>query len=395
MAATIGVLRETRVGERRVALVPGHIAALRKAEHEVLIEPGAGEQAGFEDAAYTEAGATIVERDQLLARADLVLTVNGGALAADGTRDVAAMKTEATLIGLLNPFEAAPATTGLAERGMSAYALELVPRITRAQSMDVLSSQANLAGYRAVILSAAELGKIFPMLMTAAGTVVPARVFIVGVGVAGLQAIATAKRLGAVVSAYDIRPAVKEQVESLGAKFVELELDQGNAESSGGYAREMDEAFYAKQREMMIQVVAESDIVITTAAIPGRKAPTLVTAEMVAAMKPGSVVMDLAAERGGNCELTQPGTTVEHGGVKIVGPENVASGVAFHASQLYSKNIVNFVQLLDATETIGDDEVLAGSAMLYRGACPDQERASTLNVEYRALPTTVATEGEA
>ena len=395
VAETIGVLRETRAGERRVALVPGHVAALRKAEHDVVIEPGAGRPAGFEDAAYTEAGATLTERDRLLAQADRVLTVNGGSLAADGAGDAAAMKPEATLIGLLNPFEATDATTRLAERGVSAYALELVPRITRAQSMDVLSSQANLAGYRAVILSAAPLGKIFPMLMTAAGTVVPARVFIVGVGVAGLQAIATAKRLGAVVSAYDIRPAVKEQVESLGAKFLELELDQGDAESGGGYARQMDEAFYAKQRQMMLQVLAESDIVITTAAIPGRKAPTLVTAEMVAAMQPGSVIMDLAAERGGNCELTQPGATVEHGGVTIVGPENVAAGVAFHASQLFSKNIVNFVQLLDATKSIGDDEILAGSAMLYRGACPDQERAATLGVAYRALPTTTATEGEA
>ena len=271
----------------------------------------------------------------------------------------------------------------MAQRKHRAFALEKLPRITRAQSMDVLSSQANLVGYKAVLIAAARLPRMFPMMMTAAGTIVPTKVFIVGVGVAGLQAIATAKRLGAVVSAYDVRPAVKEQVESLGARFVEMSLPSDGAETSGGYAREMDEDFYKKQRELMKTVVAENDVVITTAAVPGRKSPMLITKDMLEGMKAGSVVVDLAAERGGNCEVTEAGKTITYGGISILGPLNVASDIAFHASQLFSKNITSFLgEILQEGKIVTDksNEIIAAALVMEEGKAGSAEFADLLGV---------------
>ena len=362
----IAVLQESAPGETRVALVPTHIPGLIKMGAEVLVEKGAGFVAGYPDDEYSDKGAQLTDRESALKKADILLTVRSlaaGGFGNDG--NLAPLKSGATIVGQLNPYESHPSFDALEAGGYTAFALEKIPRITRAQSMDVLSSQANLAGYRSVLLGALALSKIFPMMMTAAGTVVPARVFVVGVGVAGLQAIATAKRLGAVVSAYDIRPAVKEQVESLGARFIELDLPTtDDTETSGGYAQEMDEEFYRKQREKMTEAVAAADVVITTAAVPGKPAPTLVTREMVAAMHPGTVVVDLAADRGGNCELTSPGETVDADGVKILGPVNVAAGIAHHASQLYSKNITSFLETIISEGQLNinrDDEIVAAT----------------------------------
>ncbi len=337
----IGVPKETFPGERRVALVPAVIPSLTKAKLEVRIEAGAGVAAGFTDAAYEEKGARVVsQRTELFGSADLILVVRGpGVNAQTGRADLDRIRREQAVIGLLDPLGAPKAVAELAQRGATAFALELLPRTTRAQSMDALSSMATLAGYKSVLLAAEALPRIFPMLMTAAGTVSPAHVFVIGAGVAGLQAIATARRMGAVVQAYDVRPAVKEQVLSVGAKFVELPIDATKAEGEGGYAKAMDEAFYRRQREMMTRVVAESHVVITTAAVPGKKAPILITAPMVSGMAPGSVIVDLAAERGGNCELTQPGKTVVEHGVTILGPLDLPSTVPYHASQMYAKNI--------------------------------------------------------
>ena len=324
----VAVPRETYSGETRVALVPASLPALAKAGAEVLIERSAGQAAGFPDDAYTGRGAKIVGREELFA-ADVILQVRAaGANAEAGRADLDCFRKDQIVIGSCDPLGTPEPAAELAGRGVTLFALELLPRITRAQSMDVLSSMATIAGYRAVLLAAETLPKMFPMMMTAAGTLAPAKVFIMGVGVAGLQAIATARRLGAVVSANDIRPAVKEQVQSLGAKFVELALDTSAAEGKSGYAKEMGEEFLKKQRELIARVIAESDVVITTAAVPGKKAPILVTAEMVAGMAPGAVIVDLAAERGGNCELTKPGETVVSGGVTILGPENLPSGGA-------------------------------------------------------------------
>lgn len=337
----IGVPQETFPGERRVALVPGLLPILKKAGLDVLIEAGAGHAAGFPDAAYQEKGARIVtQRTELFGSADVILQVRAlGANPEAGRRDLNLVRRDQIIIGLLDPLTVPKAAAELAERGATAFALELLPRISRAQTMDALSSMATVAGYKAVLLAAEALPRMFPMLMTAAGTISPARVFVVGAGVAGLQAIATARRLGAVVQAYDIRPAVKEQVQSVGAKFVELPLETGGAEGKGGYAKAMDEAFYRRQREIMARVVAGSDVVITTAAVPGKPAPVLITAEMVAGMAPGSVIIDLSSERGGNCELTQPGKTVVEHGVTILGPLDLSSTVPYHASQMYAKNI--------------------------------------------------------
>lgn len=339
----IAVLKELHPGERRVALVPGAVAALAKKGFKVSIEAGAGAAAGYPDAAFADKGATVsVDRAALLAEAQIVAAVRAaGADKAPG--GAPPLKADQVLIAQMDPLGEPAAVAELAKSGVSAFALELVPRITRAQSMDVLSSMATIAGYKAVLMGASALPRMFPLLMTAAGTITPARVFIVGVGVAGLQAIATARRLGAVVHAYDVRPAVKEQVESLGARFVELPLDAADSQDKGGYAKAMDEAFYKHQRELMMQVVAEQDVVITTAAVPGRKAPILVTAEMVRAMRPGSVVVDIAAERGGNCELTRPGETVVEKDVQVIGPLNLPSEIPFTASQMYSQNVVNFL----------------------------------------------------
>lgn len=340
----IGVTQETFAGEARVALVPAALAAFKKAKVEVLVQAGAGKQAGFSDLEYAEAGATVLpSREEVLANADMVLQVRALGANPDGWRDdLSRARAGQVWIALMDPLWALEPVVEAAQKGILAFALELVPRITRAQPMDVLSSQSNLAGYKAVLLAANALPKIFPMMMTAAGTITPARVFVIGAGVAGLQAIATARRLGAVVSAYDVRPAVREQVESLGARFVELPLEVQDAQDAGGYARALGEEFYRRQAELMKDVLPENDVVITTAAVPGQRAPVLITREMVEGMRPGSVIVDLAAERGGNCELTQPGQTVVHEGVTIIGPLNLPATMPYHASQLFAKNISSF-----------------------------------------------------
>jgi len=341
----VGVVNETFPGENRVAVIPDSIPLLTKRSLEVLVEPGAGVAAGYLDEAYVQKGAKLAsDRSEVVATADVLLQVRClGTNPEAGLADLDSFRSGQVIIGQCDPLSAVDACKTLADRGVTLLAMELVPRITRAQSMDILSSMATVAGYKAVLLAASHLPKMFPMFMTAAGTVAPARVLIVGAGVAGLQAIASARRLGAVVSGYDIRPAVKEQVESLGAKFVEMELEAGGAEDKGGYAKEMGEDFYRKQRELMARRVAENDVVITTAAIPGKKSPVLVTAEMVMGMALGSVIMDLAAERGGNCELTKADETVVAHGVTILGPTDLPSSVPFHASQMYSKNICTFL----------------------------------------------------
>ena len=340
----IGIPRELVPGEDRVALVPGSIAPLVKSGAEVLVEQGAGVRAGCPDDAYVAAGARLGSRDQVFAEADIILQVRTAAAAgAHGLADVERLSSKHTVIGFADPLGAPDAARAMAAKGATVISMELIPRITRAQSMDALSSMANIAGYKAVLLAAATLPRMFPMMMTAAGTIAPARVFVIGAGVAGLQAIATAKRLGAKIEAYDVRAAVKEQIESLGAKFVELPLDTAAAEGQGGYAAAQDESFYRRQRETMARVVAHSDVVITTAAIPGKKSPVLITADMVAAMTPGSVIVDLAAERGGNCELTVADETIVAHGVTIHGPTNLPATVPFHASQLYAKNLTTLL----------------------------------------------------
>jgi NAD(P) transhydrogenase subunit alpha len=361
---------ETFPGEHRVAAVPHTVATLIKAGLEVRVQAGAGAHAGYADTAYKERGATIVaERSELVAAGDVVLQVRTlGANLEAGASDTELLHEGQTVIGMAEPLSEPDAAEDLAKRGVNLMAMELIPRITRAQSMDALSSMATIAGYKGVLLAANHLPKMFPMLMTAAGTVAAARVFVVGAGVAGLQAIATARRLGAIVHAYDIRPAVAEQVRSLGAKFVELELQAEGSEDAGGYAVAMDETFYRKQREMMLDVVSSSDVVITTAAVPGKKAPTLVTAEMVEQMPAGSVVVDLAAERGGNCELTTPGETVSHGGVTILGPLNLPSTVPFHASQMYAKNVATLLQhlLTDGKLVLDMDDEITRETLVTR-----------------------------
>lgn len=367
-----GILKESFPGEKRVALIPADIPGLGKAGFEVVLEAGAGIQAGFPDETYREKGARIAEkRGDVFASSDVILMVRGaGANPQAALSDIQLMKEGQIVIGLLDPFSTPELFQELAKRGVSTFAMELIPRITRAQSMDSLSSMATITGYKAVLLAAEELPRMFPMLMTASGTIVPARVFVVGAGVAGLQAIATSRRLGAIVQAYDIRPASREQVLSLGAKFVEMELETGKTEDKGGYAKAMDEEFYRKQREMMSRVVSESDVVITTAAVPGKKAPILVTEEMVKRMKPGSVIVDVAAERGGNCELTETGKTIKKHGVTISGPVNLPATVPYHASQMYSKNVSNFLSLLvkDGELTIDlEDEILRETLITREG----------------------------
>lgn len=337
----VGVPAETYPDERRVALIPAMAPKLTQAGLEVLVEPGAGAQAGYPDSAFEAQGAQLApDRTALFSSADVLVYVHGPAAAG---ADLALLRDGQVVIGLLNPLGAPEAARELAKRGVTTFALELVPRISRAQPMDALSSMATVAGYKAALMAAESLPKMYPMMITAAGTITPARVFVVGAGVAGLQAIVTSRRLGAVVHAYDIRPVVKEQVESLGARFVELGLETEGAEGSGGYARAMGEEFYRRQREVMAQVVAESDVVITTAAVPGSKAPTLITAAMVSGMRPGSIVVDLAAEGGGNCELTRPRETVQAHGVTIAGPVNLPSTIPYHASQMYANNVAAFL----------------------------------------------------
>jgi len=366
----VAVVKESFPGERRVALVPAAVGPLVKSGLEVIVESGAGVAAGIADDAYRAAGATIVSRADAFA-ADCLLTVrtcgaNGHAWAADRDR----LRPGTIVIGTCDPLGEPQACREAAERGVTLFALELVPRITRAQSMDVLSSQANIAGYRAVLLAATALPRIFPMMTTAAGTVTPAKVLILGAGVAGLQAIATAKRLGAQVSAYDVRPAVKEQVQSLGAKFVELPIETAASEAAGGYAKAMGEDFYARQRELLGRVVADSDVVVCTALIPGQKAPVLVTRAMVTGMRPGSVIVDLAAERGGNCEATLPGETAVVDGVTVLGPTNLPAEVPFHTSQLYARNIATFLAhlvKLGLPDVSTDDEIVRDTLVARGG----------------------------
>ncbi|MEJ2722316.1 MAG: NAD(P) transhydrogenase subunit alpha [bacterium] len=331
----------------------------------------AGLEAGITDDSFAAKGATISTRDEIFAKSDVLFQVRTyGANPEAGRADLEKLREGQVVIGFTESLGEPALSKEIAGRGVTLFSLEMLPRITRAQSMDVLSSMATVAGYKSVLFAAETLPKIFPMFMTAAGTIAPARVFVVGVGVAGLQAIATAKRLGAVVSAYDIRPAVKDQVISLGAKFVEMELETGDAEDKGGYAKAMDEEFYEKQRQMMMKVVAENDVVITTAAVPGKKAPILLTEEMVKGMSPGSVVVDLAAERGGNCELTKPGETIQAHGVSIIGPLNVPSTVPYHASQMYSKNITTFFKNLvkeGKVELNMEDEIIVDTMVTKGG----------------------------
>lgn len=359
----IGVPKETTANERRVALVPDLVPKLVKAGHEVMLQPGAGAAAGFPDAVYAEKG-TRLESD-VLAAADVVLKVQP-----PSGEETARMKAGATLISFLQPFSNAAGIQALAERQVTAFAMELMPRITRAQSMDALSAMSTVAGYKAVLIAAEHLPKFFPLLMTAAGTVTAARVFIIGAGVAGLQAIGTARRLGAIVEAYDTRPAVKEQVESLGAKFVELGLETKDAEAKTGYAKAQSEEFYQHQRQVMGRSVAAADVVITTALIPGQRAPVLITEEMVQGMRPGSVIVDLAAEQGGNCAVTEPGAEAVKHGVTIIGPLNLPSTLAFHASQMYARTVTNYLTHLLKDGKIQldlDDELTRGPMVAHQG----------------------------
>ena len=381
----VAVLKESFPGEQRVALVPAAVPSLTKAGVEIRIQSGAGVLAGYPDEHYAAKGAIVTDNKDDLFAADVLLCVRtAGANTTATVSELPHLRRGQTVIGMADPLGEPKAAQEMAEKGVSLFALEMIPRITRAQSMDVLSAMATVAGYRAVLLGALALPKMFPMMMTAAGTLSPARAFIVGAGVAGLQAISTARRLGAVVSAYDVRAAVKEQVQSLGAKFVEFELESADAEDKGGYAKQMDEEFYRRQREMMARVLSETDLVVTTAAVPGKKAPILVTKEMVAGMPAGSVVVDLAAERGGNCELTQPGQTVKEGGVTILGPTNLPSEVPFHASQMYAKNITTFLLHLLADGQLKldmDDEITRDTLIARDGKVVHPRVCELLGIE--------------
>jgi NAD(P) transhydrogenase subunit alpha len=340
----IGVVKELLPGESRVAMVPKCIETLAKSGLQVVVETGAGVKAGFTDESYIASGAKIVPDRASVYQSDIVLQVRAcGAQRGYTDVDRSMLRSGQLLIAMLDPLGEPQVIADYAPSGAALFSLELIPRITRAQSMDILSSQATIAGYRAVLMAAMELPKMFPMMMTAAGTLTAARVFVIGVGVAGLQAIATARKLGGVVSAYDVRPACREQVESLGGKFVELQLENSGSEDKGGYAKAMDEEFYRKQRELLSSVIKQSDVVITTAAIPGKKSPTLVTADVVKSMAPGSVIIDLGAERGGNCELTKPGEKTQVHGVTIIGPTNIAAEIPQHASQMFANNVVKFL----------------------------------------------------
>jgi NAD(P) transhydrogenase subunit alpha len=335
----IGVPKETAQGERRVALVPELVPKLAGAGLTVLIEAGAGLEAGFTDESYLEKGARI--QPEVLAEADIALKVRR-----PSAQEIAKLRENSTLIGLLEPFTVDDTLRSIAARRVTAFAMELMPRIARAQSMDALSAMSAIAGYKAVLLAASHLPKFFPLLMTAAGTIPPARVFVIGAGVAGLEAIGTAKRLGALVEAYDTRPAVKEEVESVGARFIELNLDTHGAEEKGGYARAESAEFYRRQQELMFQHVSASDVVITAALVRGHHAPILVTEDMVRSMKPGSVIVDLASEQGGNCAVTSPGLDVVKHGVTVIGPVNIPSTMPFHASEMYARTVNNFLMHL-------------------------------------------------
>jgi NAD(P) transhydrogenase subunit alpha len=367
----VGVPREIFPGERRVALVPAVIPNLKNAGLEVIVEAGAGVEAGYPDAEYSTKGATVVhDRADVFAKADIILQVlSYGSNDLTGKQDLPRLRKGQALIGFLRPLGDVHTVQEIAATGATSFSVELMPRTTRAQSMDALSSMGTICGYKAVLLAADTLPRIFPMLTTAAGTITPARVLVMGAGVAGLQAIATARRLGAVVSAYDLRPAVKEQVQSLGGRFVELPIEVKDAQDAGGYAKAQDESFYQRQRELLGHVVAQHDVVITAAVVPGKKSPVLVTAEMVKAMSPGSVVVDLAAERGGNCELTHIGEIAVEHGVTLIGTINLASTVPYHASQMYAKNLTNFLlnMVKDGQLKLNMDDEIVRSTLVTQG----------------------------
>jgi NAD(P) transhydrogenase subunit alpha len=389
----VGVPRETFPGERRVALVPAVIPNLVKAGLEVVVEAGAGAAAGFPDASYAAKGAKILaDRAEVFRTADIVVQVLcHGSNDATGKADLPLLHRDQVLIGFLRPLGAIETIQEVAATGVTSFSVELMPRTTRAQSMDALSSMGTICGYKAVLLAADTLPRLFPMMTTAAGTITPARVFIIGAGVAGLQAIATARRLGAVVSAYDMRPAAKEQVQSLGGRFVELPIEAQDAQDAGGYAKAQDEAFYGRQRELLGRVVSESDVVITAAVIPGKISPVLVTREMVAAMAPGSVIVDLAAERGGNCELTKSGEKIVEHGVTIIGQFNLASAVPYHASQMYARNVSAFLLYLVKEGKVRldlEDEIIR-STLLTRGG----EVVNARVREFFSLPALAAPKG--
>jgi NAD(P) transhydrogenase subunit alpha len=359
----IAVPKETFPGERRVALVPDLIPKLAKAGLEVVVQAGAGQEAGFLDAAYREKGARV--ETEVFPHAGVLLKVQP-----PSPEEIARLGEGATLIGFLQPYANAAGIRALAERKVTAFAMELMPRITRAQPMDALSAMSTVAGYKAVLIAANRLPRFFPLLMTAAGTVAAAHVFVLGAGVAGLQAIGTARRLGAVVAAYDTRPVVKEQVESLGAKFVELGLETQDAQDKAGYAKAQSEEFYARQRELLAHSVAAADVVIPTALVPGQRAPVLVTEEMVQGMRPGSVIVDLAAEQGGNCALTVPGQEVVRHGVTVVGPVNLPSTLPFHASQMFARNVTSYLLHLTKEGQVHldlNDELTRGPLVTHQG----------------------------
>ncbi len=374
----VGILKETFPDEHRVAMVPDVGATLKNKGIELLVETRAGDAAGYPDQAYITRGAEIVaNRKTVFERAHVILQVRTpGANPDCGKADLAHIRTGQVLIGGADPFTGHEMNRAVAQRGAVLFAMELIPRITRAQSMDILSSMATVTGYKAVLIAAAEVPRMFPLLMTASGTVRPARVLIIGAGVAGLQAIATSRRLGAVVQAYDVRAAVREQIESLGAQFVDLKLNAEQAEGAGGYAQALSEDFYVRQRQALARVVAENHIVISTAAIPGKPSPLLITEDAVKAMAPGSVIVDLAAERGGNCALTQAGQTVVAHGVKILGPLNLPATVPYHASQMYAQNLANFLGLIakNGVLTINMDDEIVSETLIARNGGIVHER---------------------
>jgi len=368
----VGVPREGYPGERRVALVPAVLPNLKKAGLDVLVQAGAGQAAGYLDTEYVEKGAKLAaSREEVFASADIIVQfLCHGANDKTGSADLPLLHKGQALVGFLRPLGTVKTVQDIAERGVSSFSVELMPRITRAQSMDALSSMATICGYKAVLLAADTLPRMCPMLTTAAGTITPARVLIIGAGVAGLQAIATARRLGAVASAYDMRPAAKEQVQSLGGRFVELAVEAKDAQDASGYAKAQDESFYQKQRELLAKVVAESDVVITAAVIPGKKSPVLVTKDMVERMSLGSVIVDLAAERGGNCELTKPDETAVIHGVTIIGEYNLAAMVPYHASQMYARNVTSFLLHLTKEGKLQlnlQDEIMRETLVTHEG----------------------------
>jgi len=365
----IGVPKESFPGERRVALVPAVVPNLAKAGFEVLIEAQAGLSAGYPDADYTAKGAKIVtKRSEVFRQADVIAQILcHGSNDQTGAADLPLFRPGQVLVGFLRPLGVLATVEEVAATGVTAFSVDLMPRTTRAQSMDALSSMATVGGYKAVLLAADMLPRFFPMLTTAAGTVTPARVFVIGAGVAGLQAIATARRLGAVTSAYDLRPAVKEQVQSVGGRFVELPIAVQDAQDSRGYAKAQDESFYQRQKELLGKVIAESDVVITAAVIPGKKSPVLVTREMIGKMAPGSVIVDLAAERGGNCEVTRAGEVVVEQNVTVIGTINLASSVPYHASQLYARNVTAFLIHLFREGHLHLDDDIARETLVTQG----------------------------